>query len=137
MKKNLKTAAFFTVLSILAIGCQKETEIDPVSGMQQTMQVRTITYSIDGMTQQTVIRGEADWADFLKQLTALARQGHRVHFRCEETSANAQSSKEVVTYETSNEEEASNWCATMADKGYGVSMYYDKIRRVYVCTAEK
>lgn len=41
MKKNFKTAAFFTVLSFMAIGCQKETEIDLVSGIQQTMQVQS------------------------------------------------------------------------------------------------
>ena len=137
MKKKIKTVALFTVLSIMAVGCQKETEVDPASGMQQAMQVRTITYSIDGITQQIVIRGDEAWFNFLKQLTALARQGHRVHFRCEETSTNAQASKEVVTYETTNEEDAINWCNQMIDKGYDVTMYYDKNRNTYVCTAEK
>ena len=37
------------------------------------MNVRTVTYSIDGVTQQIVIRGDEAWMDFLKQLVALAR----------------------------------------------------------------
>ncbi len=40
MKKQLKTVALFTVLSLMAVGCQKETIVEPNTEMQQTMSVR-------------------------------------------------------------------------------------------------
>ena len=137
MKKQVKTVALFTVLSLMAVGCQKETIVEPNTGMQQMMNVRTVTYSIDGVSQQIVIRGDEAWRDFLKQLTAMAREGHRIQFRCEEARSNASSSKDVVTYTTSNEEDAIAWCASMYDKGYEVSFYYDQKSGKYICTAEK
>ena len=137
MNKHFKSAALFSVLSLMAVGCQKETIVEPNTGMQQTMNVRTITYSIDGVSQQIVIRGDAAWMNFLKQLAALAREGHRIHFRCEETHINASATKEVVTYETSNEEEALDWCEMMSNRGYDVTMEYDKKSGKYICTAEK
>ncbi len=40
MKKQLKTMALFAVLSLMAVGCQKETIVEPNTEMQQTMSVR-------------------------------------------------------------------------------------------------
>ena len=137
MKKQLKTMALFAVLSLMAVGCQKETIAEPNTGMQQTMSVRTVTYSIDGVTQQIVIRGDEAWMDFLKQLTALARQGHRIQFRCEESRATTSTAKEVVTYTTSKEEDAIAWCNNMVHNGYSVSMEYDEVNGKYICTARK
>lgn len=137
MKKQLKTMALFTVLSLMAVGCQKETIVEPNTGMQQTMNVRTVTYSIDGVTQQIVIRGDEAWRDFLKQLTALARQGHRVQFRCEESRATTSTTKEVVTYTTTSEEDATSWCNIMSENGYEVELYYDEKNGKFVCTARK
>ncbi|MBR4715177.1 MAG: hypothetical protein IKP34_03280 [Bacteroidales bacterium] len=46
MKKQVKTVALFTVLSLMAVGCQKETIVEPNTGMQQTMRVRTDLTSV-------------------------------------------------------------------------------------------
>jgi hypothetical protein len=137
MKKQVKTVALFTVLSLMAVGCQKETIVEPNTGMQQTMRVRTVTYSIDGVTQQIVIRGDEAWMDFLKQLTALARQGHRIQFRCEESRATTSTTKEVVTYTTTSENDAMIWCDKMTNEGYSVTMVYDEKQGKFICTAIK
>ncbi|MBR4176992.1 MAG: hypothetical protein IKP34_04550 [Bacteroidales bacterium] len=137
MKKQVKTAALFAVLSIMAVSCQKETIVEPNTGMQQTMSVRTVTYSIDGVSQQIVIRGDEAWMEFLRNLAALARQGYRVQFRCEETRTNASTTKEVVTYTTTSEEDAIAWCNSMSNSGYEVEMYYDEKNGKFVCTATK
>ena len=137
MKKQVKTMALFAVLSLMAVGCQKETIVEPNTGMQQTMSLRTVTYSIDGVTQQIIIRGEEAWMDFLKQLTALARQGHRIQFRCEESRATTSTTKEVVTYTTTSEEDAIAWCNTMFNQGYEVNMTYDVKNGKFICTARK
>lgn len=137
MNKTLKTVALFSVLSLMAVGCQKETIVEPNTEMLQTLQVRTVTYTIDGMTQQIVIQGDDAWMEFLRQMAALARQGHRVQFRCGESNSNASVTKEVVTYTTTSEEDAIAWCDMMYEGGYSVSMYYDRKSGKYICTAEK
>ncbi len=40
MNKHIKCAALFSVLSLMAVSCQKETIVEPNTGMQQTMSVR-------------------------------------------------------------------------------------------------
>ena len=136
MKKNIKTVALLSVLSLMAVGCQKETMVESDTGLQVTVRARTVTFTIDGVTHQTVFKSEQSWMEFLKQLTALAKQGHRVHFRCEETRTNTSAAKDVETFETPDEDEAVAWCNTMIDKGYEVTMYYDKESGKYICIAE-
>ena len=136
MTKNIKTAALLAVLSLMAVGCQKETIVESNTGLQATVRVRTVTFTIDGVTQQTVFKSDQSWMEFLRQLTALAKQGHSVHFRCEETRTNASAAKDVVTFETPDENEAIAWCNTMVDKGYEVYMYYDKESGKFICVAE-
>ncbi len=46
MNINFKKVALFTVLSMMAVGCQKETIVEPNTGMQQTMSVRTDLTSV-------------------------------------------------------------------------------------------
>ncbi len=137
MKINFKPVVLLSVLCIAAVGCQKETIVEHNTGMQQTMRVRTVTYSIDGVTQQIVIRGDEAWMDFLKQLTALARQGRRIQFRCEESRATTSTTKEVVTYTTTSENDAMIWCDKMTNEGYSVTMVYDEKQGKFICTAIK
>ena len=40
MKVNFKCATLIAMLSLMAVGCQKETIVEPNTGMQQTMSVR-------------------------------------------------------------------------------------------------
>ncbi len=138
MKRNIKTVALFTVLSLMAVGCQKETIVEPNSTVQQTMSVRVVSYTIDGMTHHITIRGEKNWQEFIDTLLALAKEGHSVSFRNESANnVNGCSSKDVVTYVTNNEEDAQKWCNLMADKGYVVSMSYDERTGEYTCIAVK
>ena len=39
MKVKFKYATLLAVLSLMAVGCQKETIVEPNTGMQQTMSV--------------------------------------------------------------------------------------------------
>ena len=43
--------------------------------------------------------------------------------------------KEVVTYTTSNQEDAYAWADSMINKGYTVTVKYDKKSGLYTCTA--
>ena len=135
MKKIFITVALFTVLGTLATSCQKETltELSPVTAQAETY---LITYSVDGVSMQTRLNGDEALRAFLHRITALARQGHRVTVRNENTVSQA-STKEVVTYRTKSEEDAAEWLDKMYKDGYTVSIDYDDETGEFVCTAIK
>ena len=135
MKKTLTIVALFAVLGTLAVSCQKETltELSPVTTQDETY---LITYSVDGVSMQTRLNGDEALRAFLQRLTALAREGHRVTVRNENTVSQA-STKEVVTYRTKSEDDASEWAAKMIMDGYAVEIDYDDKTGEYVCTAAK
>ena len=135
MKKIFITVALFAVLGTLATSCQKETltELSPVAAQAETY---LITYSVDGVSMQTRLNGDEELRAFLRRLTALAREGHRVTVRNENTVSQA-SAKEVITYRTKSEDDAAEWLDKMYKDGYTVSMDYDDETGEFVCIAIK
>ena len=55
MKKYFKTVALLTVLSLTASGCQKENEIYPIIGAEQTTESILVVYSINGEVYHATI----------------------------------------------------------------------------------
>lgn len=135
MKVNYKRLALFTVLSLMAVSCQKETIMEQNIPVQQTMSVRVVSYTIDGVTQRITIRGEQSWREFVNTLFALTKQGHSVSFKNETAQMVSNLTKDVVTYETDDEKKAKHWCAVMTDEGYTVCMSYDEETGKYTCIA--
>ena len=135
MKRTIITVALFAVLGTLAVSCQKETltELSPVTAQAETY---LITYSVDGVSMQTRLNGDEELRAFLHRLTALAREGHRVTVRNENTAGQA-STKEVVTYHTTSEDDANEWAAKMIRDGYEVEIDYDEKTGEFICTAIK
>ena len=135
MKKIFITVSLFAVLGTLAVSCQKETltELSPVAAQAETY---LITYSVDGVSMQTRLNGDEELQTFFHRLTALAREGHRVTVRNENTVSQA-STKEVVTYRTKSEEDAAEWLDKMYKDGYTVSIDYDDETGEFVCIAIK
>lgn len=137
MKKNFITIALFAVLSTLAVSCQKENIMATPSIMAEKGTVYSVTYSVDGMTYHLTLVGEDAWHAFLHHMMALAKEGHEVSFRNENASSRVISPKDVVTFTTTIETEASAWAEAMAGQGYEVTIKYDKDSGVYTCTAIK
>lgn len=135
MNINFKKVALFTVLSMMAVGCQKETIVEPNTGMQQTMSIRIVTYTIDGISQRVTICGEQNWREFIDTLLALAEQGHSVSFKNETANSSQGLAKNVITFETYDKKEANEWCDHMSDEGYTVYMYFDERTGKYTCIA--
>ena len=135
MKRTIITVALFAVLGTLATSCQKETltELSPVAAQAETY---LITYSVDGVSMQTRLNGDEALRAFLRRLTALAREGHRVTVRNENTAGQA-STKEVITYHTTSEDDANEWAAKMIRDGYEVEIDYDEKTGEFVCIAIK
>ena len=135
MKKTFITVELFAMLGTLATSCQKETltELSPVTAQNETY---LITYSVDGVSMQMRLNGDEALRAFLHRLTALAREGHRVTVRNENTAGQA-STKEVVTYHTTSEDDANEWAAKMIRDGYEVEIDYDEKTGEFICIAIK
>ena len=135
MKKNLKSIALLAVLSLAAAGCQKETIVEQGVQVQQNASVRTVIYTVDGMTMQISLRGEQEWQNFLNWMFALAEEGHQVTFFNDSARNNIQSTKEKVVYTTDDKSDALRWAADMTENGYEVTIVYDSSTGIYTCTA--
>ena len=135
MKRTIIAVALFAVLGTLATSCQKETltELSPVTAQAETY---LITYSVDGVSMQTRLNGDEELQAFFRRLTALAREGHKVTVRNGNTVSQA-STKEVITYHTTSEDDANEWAAKMIIDGYEVEINYDEKTGEFICTAIK
>ena len=105
----------------------------PVAAQAETY---LITYSVDGVSMQTRLNGDEALRAFLRRLTALAREGHRVSARKTNTN-NQASTKEVITYHTTSEDDANEWAAKMLNDGYDVTIDYDEKTGEFICIAIK
>lgn len=74
---------------------------------------------------------------FFLQLTALARQYGSVSVYSEESCSQTASSKEVLTYTTTNENDAADWAKAKTKEGYEVTISYNSKTGVFTCIAVK
>lgn len=137
MKKVITTIALLAVLGTLAVSCQKENITEQANIVAENNTVYKVSYSIDGISYQITLIGDEAWHDFLNRMLALAEEGHRVSFRNEDGSSQVASSKDVVTYTTTNGDDAIKWANKMIHEGYTVSIEFDERTGIYTCTAIK
>ena len=134
MKKVIKTIALITIMCMTATSCQKESIVEP-QGTVADVSLKTVYYTVDGITSQASFVSEESWNRFLDWLITLAEEGHRVSFR----NANQERGikKDVVTYTTKDRDAAYEWASQMGNDGYEVFINYDKTTGVYTCVASK
>ena len=135
MKQKIRTIALLAVLGLAATGCQKESIVEPVSGMVVEDSSVIVSYTVDGETMQGTFADEAEWNVFLERLLALAEEGHRVSFR--NAGQERSMTKETVTYVTKDHDEAHAWANAMMKQGYEVTIVFDDITHEYTCVAVK
>lgn len=59
MNKSIKKVALLLVLSVAAVGCQKETiTVEPRTGVAASDTVYTVRYSVNGVTHTETLIGE-------------------------------------------------------------------------------
>lgn len=134
MKKKVIAVALLTVLVATATGCQKEDSFTPQTSIEESVASYTVHYTIDGERHTQIIVGERSWNAFLRRMTALAREGHSVAFEREGVSRTS-ATKETVTYTTTSEDDAIEWCDKMVTSGYSVTITYDPKSHIYTCIA--
>ncbi|MBQ4478372.1 MAG: hypothetical protein II945_07160 [Bacteroidales bacterium] len=137
MKKTVKTVALFMLLGTLAVSCQKENIVEPNATEAQACTVRAVSYTIDGVEHLTVLHCDEEWDAFLSWMLALSKEGRQVYFRNLNATGTTAQTKEVITYTTTNENDAKTWIRKKADEGYAVTMYFDDDLKAWVCIATK
>lgn len=133
MKK--KTKAMCAFLGLLAFaGCQKDNLVAP-NGANICMET-TVSYYADGEYGQAVLTDNASWDLFLKRMFALAQDGYEVTIS--PTSLRQRTStKDVVTFQTTDVNKAEQWSKEMLESGYHVTISYNSKTGIYTCTAVK
>jgi len=135
MKKVIRTVALFAVLSMVAVGCQKETITDWQANMVMPSETHNVVYTVDGTTYTASFSSEVEWLAFLDRLFALAEEGRSVSFRNAESPVNTKQNREIVTYTTRDKADAENWADVMQKGGYRVRIDFDEHTGIYTCTA--
>lgn len=141
MKKTIITVALLAVLTSLAVSCQKEeadiTPATPSAVIIDNAALRTVVYTINGVSYRLTLLGDQAWHDFLSRMFALAEEGHSVTFFNEEAASRVLPSKEVETHSTSNKEDAYQWSEQKVKEGYTVTIVFDEETGIYTCYAFK
>ena len=137
MKKIVKTMALIAVLGMGTTGCQKESVFSSYSAEENISENITMLYSVDGEGYSITLNSEEEMDAFFLYLTALARQGHSVVVANENARERTISSKEVVTYTTTDANDAARWAKKMTQEGYAVTIHHDSQTGVYTCIAVK
>ena len=137
MSKKTRTVALFIVLSMAAVSCQKENLFEIEGNPTEVTVSRTVSYMIDGTLYHATLHSDAEWDALMHRLMALAREGHRVMIANGNSVNTSSLAKEVVTFETTSEEEANHWAAQMVEAGYSVDIDYNDKTGVWKCTAYK
>ena len=137
MRKTFTTIALVALLGTLAASCQKENYIDQPTIVSESCATYTVQYTIDGVSHTITLIDEESWSEFLNYMLDLAENGYQVNFRVEDSTSNTISAKEVVTYSTTDRDDAYAWAEKMGKNGYSVGVSFDKEKKIYICYAIK
>lgn len=135
MKKIIITVSILALLGSFAASCQKETDNVRLAGY--SCSECNVTYRIDGKEYHASIHSSAEWHAFLEQMFALARQGRHISIQNTAVYSQSAASKEVVTHETPNYDDALEWAAKMINEGYTVDITFNEETGLYIVTAKK
>lgn len=137
MKNKTIYVAMLTTLGLMATGCQKEMVENLPNQTSVSISAYTVEYSINGETFRTVLQSEEEYDALLLRLVALAREGYTVQVRNGNTIRQGNASKEVVTYTTTDSDDAKRWTKKMMNEGYEVTITFDEETGIYTCIAIK
>lgn len=139
MNKKVLSVALLATLGMAATSCQKEDCVDTMheAFISEAGTVYTVQYAVDGVLHSASFQNEEEVDALLMHLMMLAREGYDVMFFDNNYNPNAISQKEVVTYTTSSDAEATKWSKEKMTEGYTVHISYNQSNNTITCTAYK
>lgn len=133
MKKTIRVVALVTTIGLSAMACQK----DPLPPQEITMSTsqQVIYYRVGSQVYEETLNDELAIRLFWQRIFAMAREGYEVDVFNGSTIGNGASTKEVISYTTESEEDATKWANKKTEEGYLVRVTFKD--GVYTCTAIK
>ena len=135
MRKSIITMALFVSMVLLAASCQKEENLYSESSNIEMSDVKTVTYSIDGVMYSVHVQSEAEYDELLASLMSVAKSGSVV--KLYNSNNRCDCAKETITYQTHISSQAISWAKDMRAAGYDVTITYDKDQDLYTCVATR
>ena len=75
--------------------------------------------------------------NYISYLLELTRQGYVITIKGSDNPSMAPAQNDKLTFETKDEVEMEEWAFKMRNKGYNVTVFFDKERGLYTGTATK
>lgn len=121
------------VLPAAFAGCSKEPYIE------DGIPVREVTGSFDDEGFDIVLRGDAEWDDFIVMVFDRVDEGCLASFQCTSTTYEPAKAavKRPLTFKTGDRREAEKWASERGKEGYVVIVSYDRTNNVYKLQALK
>lgn len=137
----MKTKPFtlIALLGILAVGCQKENQVETSIANNTPAEAKTMTvmhYEVNGITYYDTLNSDPEVDAFYDNMLVLAYNGDIVTIYGN-TVTTMTDMRDIVTFSTSETEKAKAWIAQKILEGYIVTIQYDHDTGKYTCTATR
>ena len=135
MKRILQYFLLMTFICSVA-GCSKDEGHDDI---KEGIPVRKVTCTVNDEQQDYILRGDAEWDEFIFKMFDNVDAGCIVSFQCTSTQYESMDAdpKRPLTLKTGDRREAEKWASERGKEGYVVIVSYDKKNKVYKCQALK
>ena len=141
---NKKTFVKAVLLSVAVSGtmvsCQKDEMVLPSHEMSQKNLAHlntTLRYWIDGVGYSREFASQEEMSNFISYLIGLTVNGKEITIGGSEKPSLAPEADDKLTFTTSDKTEMKLWSDKMRDKGYYVTVNFDKESGLFTGTATK
>ena len=141
---NKKTFVKAVLLSVAVSGtmvsCQKDEMVIPSHEMSQknlAHQELTLRYWIDGVEHYGEFASQEEMSNFISYLIGLTINGKEITIGGSEKPSLAPEADDKLTFTTSDKAEMKLWSDKMRNKGYYVTVNFDKESGLFTGTATK
>ena len=141
---NKKTFVKAVLLSVAVSGtmvsCQKDEMVIPSHEMSQknlAHQELTLRYWIDGVEHYGEFASQEEMSNFISYLIGLTVNGKEITIGGSEKPSLAPEADDKLTFTTSDKAEMKLWADKMRNKGYYVTVNFDKESGLFTGTATK
>ena len=141
---NKKTFVKAVLLSVAVSGtmvsCQKDEMVIPSHEMSQknlAHQELTLRYWIDGVEHYGEFASQEEMSNFISYLIGLTINGKEITIGGSEKPSLAPEADDKLTFTTSDKAEMKLWADKMRNKGYYVTVNFDKESGLFTGTATK
>jgi len=135
---KIKTFTLIALLGILAVGCQKENQVETIT-IHNPTGAKTATvmhYEVNGNTFYDTLNSDPEVDAFYDNMLVLAYNGDIVTIYGNTVTAMTEM-RDVVTFSTDDAQKAKAWIAQKHLDGYDVTIQYDPETGKYNCTASR